>query len=174
MDTENYLREFKSVRSRRSRSERDTVLVRQRRRNKFSTCTPFKPKPYIVEGVNGTMITAKRTTDQRRITRNSSHYKKVKTTEYVHTEPSDDQVPWNFEAGIGYLPESEQRVEEESVNPVPTNLDQKINHQLCKEVDGLEDNQCGQKTTSCIRISILRMKNVIDIVYWKLYLTSLD
>jgi hypothetical protein len=65
------------------------------------------------------MITAKRTTDQRRITRNSSHYKKVKTTEYVHTEPSDDQVPWNFEAGIGYLPESEQRVEEESSQSSP-------------------------------------------------------
>ena len=114
------------------------MLVRQRRRNKFST--PFEPIPYILEGANGTMITAKRTTDPLK-TNNEKQlpiYKKVKTTDYVHTEPTDDQVPWNFEADVGnesisetenntYLPETEQIVEEESGQSSP--------------------NQCGQKTT---------------------------
>ena len=69
----------------------DIVLVRQRRRNKVST--PFEPIPYIVEKVKGTMITAKRTTDQRRITINSSHYKKFK----AGSQYAQDQVPWDFE-----------------------------------------------------------------------------
>ena len=38
------------------------------------------------------MITAKRTTDQRRITRNSSHKKFNAGSQY-----SQDQVPWDFE-----------------------------------------------------------------------------
>ena len=69
----------------------DIVLVRQRRRNKFGTS--FEPIPYIVERVKGAMITAKRTTDQRRITRNSSHYKKFKAGSLY----AQDEVPWDFE-----------------------------------------------------------------------------
>ena len=60
-------------------------------RNKFST--PFQPIPYIVERVKETMITAKRTADQRRITRNSSHYKKFK----AGSQYAQDQVHWDFE-----------------------------------------------------------------------------
>ena len=69
----------------------DIVLVRQRRRNKFST--PFEPIPYIVERVKGTTITEKRTTDQRRITRNSSNYKKFT----AGSQYAQDEVPWDFE-----------------------------------------------------------------------------
>ena len=101
----------------------DTVLVRQQRRNKFST--PFEPIPYIVERVKGTMIMAKRTIDQRRITRNSSHYKKVgKAPDFVQMEQTDDSESWNFEADVGnassgteeniHISETEQRVEGES------------------------------------------------------------
>ena len=55
----------------------DSVLVKQEKRNKFTT--PFEPVPYTVSSANGSMITARRITDQREITRNSSHYKKVNT-----------------------------------------------------------------------------------------------
>ena len=42
-----------------------------------------------MERVHGTMITAKR----RRVTRNSSHYKKFK----AGSQYAQDQVPWDFE-----------------------------------------------------------------------------
>lgn len=112
------------------------------------------------------MITAKRTTDPLK-TNNEKQlpiYKKVKTTDYVHTEPTDDQVPWNFEADVGnesisetenntYLPETEQIVEEESGQSSP--------------------NQCGQKTT-LYQNKYTKMEKLYRYsVYWKLYLTSL-
>ena len=84
----------------------DIVLVRQRGRNTFST--PFEPIPYIVEKVKGTMITTKRTTDQRRITINSSHYKKFK----AGSQYAQDQVPWDFEKkdeGNDSLSETEKK-----------------------------------------------------------------
>lgn len=105
----------------------DTVLLRQRRHNKFST--PFEPTPYIAESVKGTMVTARRTTDQRKITRNSSHYKIIKESE-VEEAPAEDQIPWNFEADSGnsnfsetakentYLPETEEHEIDDSLkNP---------------------------------------------------------
>ena len=46
-----------------------------------------------MEKVHGTMITAKRTTDQRIVTRDSSHYKKFK----AGSQYAQDQVPWDFE-----------------------------------------------------------------------------
>jgi hypothetical protein len=81
----------------------DAVLVRQQRRNKFST--PFESIPYIVEKVKGTMITARRTTDQRRITRNSSHYKKVRKPVQGNAPlevilENEDEVSWNFETDL--------------------------------------------------------------------------
>ena len=51
----------------------DLVLVRQKRKNKFST--KFDPKPYRVVRVKGTMITACR--DGHYVTRNISFYKKL-------------------------------------------------------------------------------------------------
>ena len=51
----------------------DLVLVRQKRKNKFST--KFDPRPYHVVRVKGTMITACR--DGHHVTRNISFYKKL-------------------------------------------------------------------------------------------------
>ena len=65
--------------NRRSRAEErtveigDLVLVRQKRKNKFST--RFDPRPYRVVRVKGTMITACR--DGHYVTRNISFYKKL-------------------------------------------------------------------------------------------------
>ncbi len=54
----------------------DTVLVRQPRENKFSL--PYDPVPYTVEKVKGSMITADRYGGRKSITRNSSHFKRLK------------------------------------------------------------------------------------------------
>jgi hypothetical protein len=62
--------------------EGDTVLVRQAHRNKLST--PFDPKPLVVTGVKGSMITAKRT-DNSTVTRNVAHFRRVN----VSAPPSD-------------------------------------------------------------------------------------
>ena len=103
----------------------DIVLVRQRRRNKF--ITPFEPIPYIVEKVHGTMITAKRTTDQKRITRNSSHYKKFKDG----SQYAQDQVLRDFEKkdeGNDSLSETEKNTYLQ--DPKQLNLDdgRSLNH----------------------------------------------
>ena len=52
----------------------DTVLVRQKKVNKFSTY--FEPTPYEVVLVKGSMISARRMHDGRVVTRNSSFYKR--------------------------------------------------------------------------------------------------
>ena len=133
----------------------DIVLVRQRRRNKFST--PFEPIPYIVERVHGTMITAERTTDQRRVTRNSSHYKKFKAS----SQYAQDQVPWDFEKeDEGSDSPSETEKNSYLPDPEQLNLDdgRSLNHSqpldqqpTTRKVDVLEENLFGQKTTSYIR-----------------------
>lgn len=51
----------------------DTVLVKQDKRDSFDI--PFKPTPYEVSDMNGTMITAEN--DEHKITRNSSCFKNV-------------------------------------------------------------------------------------------------
>ena len=51
----------------------DSVLVRQKRTNKFST--PYSAIPLTVTGRNQSMITAKN--GQRKVTRNSSFFKKI-------------------------------------------------------------------------------------------------
>ena len=70
----------------------DLVLVRQKRKNKFST--KFDPRPYHVVRVKGTMITACR--DGHYVTRNISFYKKL---------PNRDDVQFDngFEKGIHML-----------------------------------------------------------------------
>jgi hypothetical protein len=64
----------------------DTVLVRQRKKNKWST--RFDPKPYCVTQVKGTMITATR--PGHYITRNSSFYKKVPQQELQQRSETED------------------------------------------------------------------------------------
>ena len=51
----------------------DTVIVKQDKQNKLST--PFNPQPLKITERNGSMITAEN--NQRSITRNTSHFKKV-------------------------------------------------------------------------------------------------
>ena len=53
----------------------DHALVKQRPQNKASP--RFKPVPYTIQDVKGSMITAKRATDQKLVTRNSSFFKKL-------------------------------------------------------------------------------------------------
>ena len=93
----------------------DTVLVKEPRRNKLSS-TPFEATPYIVETVKGSMITARRTTDRRRVTRNSSHYKKIQKARrnYKQSEvmpEEENQWSWNFEeeSRASIQPEAEKK-----------------------------------------------------------------
>ena len=51
----------------------DPVLVKQKKSNKLST--PFHPEPYVITKVKGSMIIAKRISDGKNITRNSSQFK---------------------------------------------------------------------------------------------------
>ena len=53
----------------------DHTLVKQRIQNKASP--RFEPVPYTILDVKWSMITAKRTTDQKLVTRNSSFFKKL-------------------------------------------------------------------------------------------------
>ena len=74
----------------------DITPVKQRRLNKASP--HFEPVPYTVLDVKGSMITARRATDQKEVTRNSSHFKKLPNppgSSIPDTEPvpADEQVP---------------------------------------------------------------------------------
>ena len=53
----------------------DTALVRQEKSSKLTTT--FESNPYVDEGVKGSMVSAERIKDQRKVTRNSSHFKKM-------------------------------------------------------------------------------------------------
>ena len=54
----------------------DLTLVKQRRHNKASP--RFEPFPYTIRDDKGSMITARRATYQKEVTRNSSHLKKLR------------------------------------------------------------------------------------------------
>ena len=54
----------------------DQVLVKQKKINKFST--PFNPKPFSIIKIKGSTITAKSVQQNNTITRNSSHFKKIR------------------------------------------------------------------------------------------------
>ncbi|CAB4038802.1 Transposon Ty3-I Gag-Pol poly [Paramuricea clavata] len=70
----------------------DTVLVRQTKKNKWST--RFDPKPYCVTRVKGTMITATR--PGHYITRNISFFKKVLQQEIQHnSEDASDEEDYS-------------------------------------------------------------------------------
>ena len=70
----------------------DTVLVRQRKRNKFTT--RFDPSPFEVVRIKGTMVTAAR--NEKYITRNISQFKKIpsllKELEGEESDISDDDI----------------------------------------------------------------------------------
>ena len=70
----------------------DTVLVRQKKKNKFTT--KFDPSPYKVVEIKGTVLTGVR--NEKYITRNISHFKKIeptmKTPECDSDDSDDDQL----------------------------------------------------------------------------------
>ncbi|VDI02757.1 Hypothetical predicted protein [Mytilus galloprovincialis] len=73
----------------------DTVLVKQEKKDKLST--PYNPQPLTIKNKKGSMITA--TNEQQKdITRNSSHFKKVgkskiMTDEEIEEIIDDDIIP---------------------------------------------------------------------------------
>ena len=56
--------------------------------------TAYEPDPCKIEEVKGSMITARRSSDGRRVTRNNSHFKRVSGG----GNDQLDQDPWDFEA----------------------------------------------------------------------------
>ena len=70
----------------------DMVFVAQKKKNKLSTA--YEPNPYKIEEVKGSMITARRSSDGRRVTRNNSHFKRVSGGRNDQL----DQDPLDFEA----------------------------------------------------------------------------
>ena len=65
----------------------DHVLVRQRKKNKLSTC--FNKTPYVVTHRHGSQITA-RNKDDHCIRRNVSHFKKIPNILETETDDDDD------------------------------------------------------------------------------------
>ena len=65
----------------------DTVLVRQKKKNKWST--RFDPEPYCVTRTKGTMITATR--PGHYITRNLSFFKKISPQECNRKTDQEDE-----------------------------------------------------------------------------------
>ena len=61
----------------------DLVLIKQHRVNKFST--PFKPNPYKIIAIKGSMVTAKR--GAHVTTRNATHFKRLELNPSGHVEP---------------------------------------------------------------------------------------
>jgi hypothetical protein len=64
----------------------DDVLVRQRKRNKFSSYN--NPIPYHIAAIKGSMITAENA--KHNITRNSSHFKKITRPSTCGSTTNDD------------------------------------------------------------------------------------
>jgi len=109
----------------------DITLVKQRRLNK--AIPHFKPVPYTILDVKGSVITARRATDQKEITYNSSHFKKLPTlprSTTPDTEPVlvDEQVPLDLEGPEICQPASASAPQEESSQACP------------RETDGNQDN----------------------------------
>ena len=101
----------------------DTILVKQRRLNKASP--HFEPVPYPVLDVKGSMITARRTTDQKEVTHNSSHFKKLRNppgTTIPDTEPvpAVEQVPLDFEGTEVCQPSPTSAPQEKSSQAQPS------------------------------------------------------
>ena len=67
----------------------DIVLVKQKKVNKLTP--PFNPDPLVVISIKGSMITAKSTTTQKEITRNSSFFKKINYRETEEYDVLDDE-----------------------------------------------------------------------------------
>ena len=66
----------------------DLVIARQPKANTLTP--PYDPVPYCVQGVNGTMITAEKLSNNKRLTRNSSHFKRVTPASINLETPVED------------------------------------------------------------------------------------
>ena len=93
----------------------------------------FEPVPYTVLDVKGSMITARRATDQKQVTRNSCHFKKLPNppgSSIPDTEPvpADEQVPLDFEGPEVCQPASTSAPQEDSSQAHPS------------EINGNQDN----------------------------------
>jgi len=109
----------------------DITPVKQRRLNKASP--HFEPVPYTIVDVKGSMITARRATDQKEVTCNSSRFKKLPNlpgSTIPDTKPvlADEQVPLDFEGPEVCQPASTSASQEESSQARP------------RETDGNQDN----------------------------------
>ena len=67
----------------------DKVLIKQPKKDKMSTYTPFKPEPLEIKDKKGNMITAQN--EEHTVTRNASFFKKLPSNIPVLPVPSDDE-----------------------------------------------------------------------------------
>ena len=74
---------------------RDHTLVKHRIQNKASP--HFEPVPDTILDVKGSTITAKRTTDQKLVTRNSSFFKKLPNPLEEAIQESSQYLRWNYQ-----------------------------------------------------------------------------
>ena len=88
----------------------DPVSVKQKKSNKLST--PFRPKPYVITKVKGSMIIAKQLSDGKNITRNSSQFKllnlpmhNIQPVSREETEIDDNQELFQE---VGHQPQNQQ------------------------------------------------------------------
>jgi len=109
----------------------DITLVKQKRLNK--AIPHLRPVPYTILDVKGSMITARRATDQKEVTHNSAHFKNLPNlprSTTPDTEPGlvDEQVPLDFEGPEICQPAPASAPQEESSQAHP------------RETDGNQDN----------------------------------
>ena len=99
------------------------VVVKQRRFNKASP--HLEPVPYTVLDVKGSMITARRATDQKEVTRKSSHFEKLtnppgSTIPDTEPVPVDKQLPFDSEGPEVCQPASTSASQKESSHAHPS------------------------------------------------------
>ena len=114
-------------------NEGDIVLIKQEKKNKLSAA--YEPSPHVVDKVNGSMITARKS-NGKLITRNSSAFKKIpKELAEDHTGGLENE----FEIG-------EETVEEE-VTP------ETVEEEITPETEKEEEIEPKERVTRSGRIS---------------------
>ncbi|XP_062591053.1 uncharacterized protein K02A2.6-like [Saccostrea cucullata] len=83
----------------------DNVLVKQPKSNKLST--PYEPKPLEILKTKGTMVTAGN--DEKTITRNASHFKKLDDKADQDQELEVDEIPVKTDNSTCELPSRPKR-----------------------------------------------------------------
>ena len=91
--------------------ENDLVMVKQQRQNKMTS--HFEPNPYKITQIKGSMITAKRVTDDKCITRNSSFFKKISFGE------NNVDVYDNVDDEVSVVDPDDHNDHDDIINPVP-------------------------------------------------------